>query len=97
MEEAAVTFVNFRCLEKKEVVNTSTGERLGYICDAELDMQKGEIKYFIVPIQKDPFSMKPQEWKKFSFEDITQIGDDLILISRAYPCVRRPAKRKKLL
>ena len=97
MEESALEFVSFRCLEKKEVVNTSTGERLGYICDAEIDTTCGEIKYFIIPVQKDTFSLKPCEWKKFSFSDISRIGDDIILISRALPCVRKSVKRKKLL
>ncbi|MBR5460494.1 MAG: YlmC/YmxH family sporulation protein [Clostridia bacterium] len=94
--EETVGFTNFRCLEKKEVVNTSTGERLGFISDAELDMSCGEIRYFIVPVQRDPFCMKAQEWRKFAFSDIEKIGDDIILISRAYPCVRG-VKKKKIL
>lgn len=97
MEELSLELICFRALEKKEVVNTSTGERLGYICDAEIDMRCGEIKYFIVPIQHDPFSLKTKEWKKFSFSDITKIGDDIILVSRTYPCVRKSCARKKLL
>lgn len=97
MEDTSLEYVSFRCLEKKEVVNTSTGERLGYICDAEIDMKCGEIKYFIIPIQKDPFSFKTQEWKKFAFDDITKIGDDIILVSRTYPCVRKSNRRKKVL
>ena len=97
MEELLPELITFRCLEKKEVVNTSTGERLGYICDAEIDIKCGDIKYFIVPIQKDPFSLKTQEWRKFAFTDITKVGDDIILISRTYPCVRKSTKRKKVL
>lgn len=97
MEELSLEFVTFRCLEKKEVVNTSTGERLGYICDAEIDMKCGEIKYFIIPVQKDPFSFKTHEWRKFAFSDITKIGDDIILVSRTYPCVRKNSRRKKVL
>ncbi len=77
----------FRALEKKEVVNTSTGERLGYICDAEIDLDCGQIKYFIVPVSHTSFSLKPCERRKFAFSDIEKIGDDIILISRSYPCI----------
>ena len=95
--ETAIGFTTFRALEKKEVVNCTTGERLGYICDAEIDMTCGEIRYFIVPIQKDAFSFKAQEWRKFAFSDISKIGDDIILIKGAVPCTRVKTKRKKLL
>ncbi len=97
MEDACPAFATFRELEKKEIVNCSTGERLGFICDAEIDMKSGEIKYFTVPVHKDAFGLKAREWKKFAFSDIERIGDDLILISRSYPCVRKVPKRKKLL
>ncbi len=80
-------FVCFRALEKKEVVNVETGERLGYICDAEIDIDCGQIKYFIVPVSHNSFSLKPCEKRKFSFSDICKIGDDIILISKSYPCV----------
>ena len=99
MEDTAVSFTSFKCLCKKEVVNCNTGERLGFITDAEIDMSSGEIKYFIALCEKDPFSFKGKEYKKFSFCDITKIGDDIILISRAFPCTRHQEfpKRKKVL
>ena len=31
---------DLRC---KEVINVSTGQRLGFICDAEIDMAEGKI------------------------------------------------------
>ena len=78
--------VCFRALEKKEVINCTTGERLGYICDAQIDVECGQIKYFIVPISSPSFSLKPCERRKFAFSDIEKIGDDIILISRTLPC-----------
>jgi len=95
--EKNISFTTFRCLEKKEVVNCTTGERLGYICDAEIDMACGEIKYFIVPVSKDTFSFKAREWRKFAFSDISKIGDDIILITHATVCTPHSGKRKKLL
>ena len=80
-------YLCFKALEKKEVVNTETGERLGCISDAEIDLDCGQIKYFIVPVCHNAFSLKPSEKRKFSFSDITKIGDDIILIKKSYPCI----------
>ena len=90
-------FTSFRALTKKEVVNCTTGERLGYICDAEIDLNCGEIKYFITPAPQEHFSFKTGEGRKFAFSDITKIGCDIILISRAYPCSLKSQKMKKVL
>ena len=79
----------YKALEKKEVINCTTGERLGYICDAEIDLECGQIKFFIIPISPPAFSLKPCERRKFAFSDIEKIGDDIILISRSYPCIAK--------
>lgn len=81
-------------LFSKEVINTSTGERLGFVTDAEIDTECGKIRYLCVPVQcKNPFS-RCREIKKFAYEDILRIGSDAILIKSAFPC---PARSKKLL
>jgi YlmC/YmxH family sporulation protein len=36
-------------LHYKEVINISTGQRLGYVSDLEFDMQTGKVLAFIVP------------------------------------------------
>lgn len=83
-----------RCLTlcelfSKEVVDTATGERLGFINDAEIDVERGIIRCFFVPEHcKNPFSKK-RNVKKFSFNDIEKIGSDIILIRTCYnppPC-----------
>ena len=97
MDSFAQGFTSFKCLTKKEVVNCSTGERLGYITDAEFDTCTGEIKYFIATSEKDPFGIKGREMRRFAFCDISRIGDDIIIVNRASICVKQSSKRKKLL
>lgn len=88
-----------RCLTicelfSKEVINTATGERLGYITDAEIDAECGIIRYLIVPVPcKNPFS-KGREVRKFQFDDILKIGSDTILVKSTFPC---PVSSKKVL
>ncbi len=86
-------FVCFSSLQRKEVINCDTGERLGYICDAEIDTECGVIKYFIVPIPHPSFTLKPCERRRFQFCDIKTIGEDFILITKSYPC---PVRKKVL-
>ncbi len=39
-------------LRYKEVIDLTTGQRLGYVCDAEIDLEEGKIVSLIVPGQK---------------------------------------------
>lgn len=39
-------------LRYKEVIDLTTGQRLGYVCDAEIDLEQGKIVSLIVPGQK---------------------------------------------
>ena len=41
--------MRFSELRYKEVICVSTGQRLGYVCDAELDACTGKILSLIVP------------------------------------------------
>ncbi|MBE6701389.1 MAG: YlmC/YmxH family sporulation protein [Ruminococcaceae bacterium] len=67
-------------LFSKEVINVSTGERLGFICDGEFDTCSGEICFLCVPIPcKNPF-LRKKEVRRFSYCDIVKFGDDTILI-----------------
>ncbi len=83
--------ITLSCLFSKEIVNTCTGERLGYICDAEVDMECGMIKCFCtVKRCKGIFTFK-KETRKFSLDDIVRIGDDIILVDNCVCCVKNKA------
>ncbi len=91
MEEIDCRYVTLKELSCKEVINTTTGERIGYVDDVEIDMECGRVCFFCITVPcKNPFS-KNYEVKKFSFEDICKIGQETILI-KSYFCV--PNKRK---
>ena len=69
-------------LQYKEVINISTGQRLGYISDLEFDIQSGKVVSFIVPGPKRFMGLLPGETDFiFPWESIIRMGDDTILIS----------------
>lgn len=92
-----------RCLTLKElfsreVINVVTGERLGYVCDAEVDMSCGEIRYFFISCGCKGIVQKRHEIRKFSFDDITKVGDEVILIKNCIvlPKVKKENSKKQL-
>ncbi len=93
MKESITRCLTICQLFSKEVINTATGERLGYITDAEIDADRGIIRYLIVPVPcKNPFS-KGREVRKFQFDDILKIGSDTILVKSTFPC---PLSKKSI-
>lgn len=69
-------------LHYKEVINISTGQRLGYVSDLEFDMQTGKVLSFIVPGPRRLWGLLPGDTDYiFPWESIIRMGDDTILIS----------------
>lgn len=69
-------------LQYKEVINISTGQRLGYVSDLEFDIQSGKVLSFIVPGPRRFLGLIPGEMDYiFPWESIVRMGDDTILIS----------------
>jgi len=69
-------------LQYKEVINISTGQRLGYVTDLEFDIQTGKVLSFIVPGPRRFLGLIPGEMDYvFPWESIVKMGDDTILIS----------------
>ena len=69
-------------LHYKEVINISTGQRLGYVSDLEFDMQSGKVISFIVPGPRRFWGLLPGDTDYiFPWESIIRMGDDTILIS----------------
>jgi len=67
--------------KQKEVINCRDGERLGYICDLEFDIQTGVITQIIVPGPCKIWGIlgRDQEYV-ISYNCIKQIGTDVILV-----------------
>ena len=69
-------------LHYKEVINISTGQRLGYVSDLEFDMQTGKVLSFIVPGPRRLWGLLPGDTDYvFPWASIIRMGDDTILIS----------------
>lgn len=69
-------------LQTKDIVSTKDGRKIGKIIDAEINNQ-GRIIYLIIEEKKNNFKkiMMAREETKLSFEDITKIGEDVILVN----------------
>lgn len=85
-------------LHYKEVINVSTGQKLGFISDAEFDIQAGRILTFIVPGPRKFFGLLPGDIDYvFPWESIVRMGDDTILISlEGYDPRQKRNSRKKI-
>lgn len=71
----------FSDLRYKEVINVCNGHRLGYVCDAELDIHTGRIIALVVP---GPCRFFGLFWREEDYiipwECISRIGEDIIII-----------------
>ena len=69
-------------LHYKEVINITSGQRLGYVSDIEFDWSSGKVLSFIVPGPRRLFGLLPGDTDFiFPWESIVRMGDDTILIS----------------
>ena len=87
-------FSDLRC---KEIINISTGQRLGYVCDAEVELPAGVLKSLIVPgpcrffglFGREPDFLVP-------LGCITKIGRDIILVDIPGQCGRSKREKRKM-
>ncbi len=75
----------FSTLRDKEIICVQDGRRLGYVCDLELDPITGKICALIVPGSASLFSLAKRGRCCIPWENIVRIGDDIILVSGAFP------------
>ena len=69
-------------LRYREVINVSTGQRLGYVADAEFGGQSGRILSFRVPGPRKFCGLLPGDTDYvFPWESIVRMGHDTILIN----------------
>ena len=80
----------FSELRYKEVIDIHTGQRLGYVCDAEFDDAEGRIVSLITPGRPKFFGLFGREddyvlpWKC-----IVRMGADIILVETQEDAPRR--------
>ncbi len=68
-------------LRKKEVINVEDGRRIGYICDADVDLQDGSIKAIMVRI-KPSYIMGKVKCRELivPFDRIVHAGGDVVIV-----------------
>jgi len=68
-------------LRHKEIINLSSGHRLGFVYDAELTLPEGQVTALIVPGTARFFGLFGRgEDVIIPWEKITKIGEDIILV-----------------
>ena len=68
----------------KEVINISTGQRLGFITDVNLNPENGQISSVIIPQCARFFGMFGKETEYIiPWESIKKIGKDIVLVDYA--------------
>ena len=67
---------------KKEVVNLADGRSLGFLCDADVNLDTGRVEAIVVSVAGKVLvgSAKFQELV-IPFEKIKKIGEDIILVN----------------
>ena len=68
-------------LKSKEVIDTHTGNRLGFVYDVEIDVNSGRLVALIIPGGYRFMGMFGKDNDHIiKWEQIKKIGDDIILI-----------------
>lgn len=81
-----------------EVINLCTGQRLGYVCDVDIDILRGCITAIIVPGPCKFFGLFGREEDFIiPFECIKKFGEDIILVEISGAYCRGRANRRKVL
>ncbi len=83
-------------LRSREVINISTGQRLGFVSDVEMDAVSGSVSAFVVPGPYRWFGLFGRgEDRVLPWEQIVRIGEDIILVSEDER-EQRPRGRRKV-
>ena len=71
-------------LRKKEVIDSLTGERLGYIDDAEMNIEKSAVQSFVIYGRERLFGILGREDDVvIPCSEIKVVGNDVVLIKHA--------------
>ena len=74
--------MNFSAVQQKEIIDIKTGKSLGYIMDAFVNNDTGDIEYFVVeqPRKSSSVFTKESNVRKVYFKQIMAFGADVILV-----------------
>lgn len=68
-------------LRWKEVINVADGTRYGYVGDAEVDVDTGQVRALVVPGRPRLLGLLGREPERiFPWSSVKRFGEDLILV-----------------
>ena len=77
---------SFYELREKDVVNVNNGERLGRICDIDIDLETARVCALILPGKCRCFGLFGREDDiTIAWGEITLIGEDVIFVNKHLP------------
>ncbi len=68
-------------LQTKKIINIIDGKNIGTIIDANV-LENGSIESFVIESNKSLFSLNKENDTKILWQDITKIGEDVILVKK---------------
>lgn len=68
-------------LQAKKIINISTGRSMGNIMDIDI-REDGTVEGLIIEQNKNFFSLNRENDTRIYWNDITKIGEDVILVKR---------------
>ncbi|HWS42245.1 MAG TPA: YlmC/YmxH family sporulation protein [Pseudoflavonifractor sp.] len=72
---------DLRC---KEIINVTDGSRYGYMGDAEIDLDTGQVRALVAPGRLRFFGLLGREEDRvFPWESVRRVGEDIILVETA--------------
>ena len=82
-------------LRDKEIIDLHSGNRFGFVCDAEITMPEGQVTALVVPGRARFFGLLGREEDLvIPWERITKIGEDIILVELEGDPRRHPRQGK---
>lgn len=74
--------MRFSTVQEKEIIEATSGKFIGYIIDAEVCEEKGEITAFIISQPKKfyQFFQGEENTRKIDIGNILTVGKDVILV-----------------
>ena len=70
-------------LQSKKIISMNDGKQIGVITDAVIDTN-GKIESLIIESTKSIFSLSREMDSKVYWNEITKIGEDVILVKKDY-------------
>lgn len=68
-------------LQAKKIINITDGKNIGTIIDANV-LENGSIESLVIESNKSLFSLNKEADTKIFWNDITKIGEDVILVKK---------------